>query len=232
LDAGFAFDAAATRGYCTAVPEMEQTASRPLRALSHPAFWTFFLAAILALPLARQALGPPAPPLPVLGRVPAFRFTDQNGAAFGPEQLSGKPWVADFVFTRCPSVCPLMTGRLAALQGRLGERVHLVSISVDPDFDTPERLRAFAEEHGATSPRWHFLTGDSADVQRAVTEGFKISVVHEGAADDVLNLIHGVHLVLVDGRGRIRGYYDSGEADALEQLVRDAHRLDGSAVGS
>jgi len=205
---------------------MEQTASQALRAMSHPAVWTFFLAAILALPLARQALGPPARPLPVLGAVPDFHFTDQNGASFGPETLAGKPWVADFVFTRCPSVCPLMTERLAALQPRLGERVHVVSISVDPDFDTPERLRAFAAEHGATSPRWHFLTGDSAGVQRAVTEGFKISVVHEGPADDVLNLIHGVHLVLVDGRGRIRGYYDSTDADALERLVREARHLD------
>ncbi len=205
---------------------MEQSASPALRAISHPAFWTFFLAAILALPLLRQALGPPSPPLPVLGTVPAFRFTDQNGVAFGPEALAGKPWVADFVFTRCPSVCPLMTERLAALQPRLGERVHLVSVSVDPDFDTPERLRAFAAQHGATSPRWHFLTGDTASVQRAVTEGFKISVVHEGAADDVLNLIHGVHLVLVDGQGRIRGYYDSTDADALERLARDVRRLD------
>ncbi len=159
--------------------------------------------------------------------MPAFHFTDQNGAAFGPEMLAGKPWVADFVFTRCPTVCPLMTERLAALQPRLGERVHLVSVSVDPDFDTPERLKAFAAEHGAASPRWHFLTGDSADVQRAVTEGFKITLVHEGSADDVLNLIHGVHVVLVDGAGHIRGYYDSTDSDALERLARDARHLGG-----
>jgi protein SCO1 len=204
---------------------MEATASRPLRALSHPGFWTAVLAAIIALPLAHRMLGPRAEPLPVLGTVPSFQFQDQNGVAFGPETLQGKPWVADFVFTRCPTVCPLMTERLAALVPQLGERVHLVSLSVDPDFDTPERLRAFAREHRATSPRWHFLTGDSAAVQRAVTEGFKISLSHEGPDADFLSIVHGVHLVLVDGEGHIRGYYDSGDPEALDRLVRDARRL-------
>jgi len=205
--------------------EESQTALRPLRTLSHPFFWTFLLAALIALPLARRVLLPPAPALPILGTVPAFRFIDQNGAPFGPERLAGKPWVADFVFTRCPAVCPLMTERLAALQPELGEGVHLVSVSVDPDYDTPERLRAFAAQHGAVSARWHFLTGDSQAVQRAVTEGFKVTAVHEGPADDVNNLIHGVHVVLVDGAGRIRGYYDSTDRDALSRLVDDAQRL-------
>ena len=206
---------------------MELTASRPLRMLSHPAFWTLALLAIVAMPLARRALGPEAPPLPVLGVVPAFRFIDQDGVAFGPETLGGKPWVADFIFTRCPTVCPLMTEQLAALAPRLPSHMHLVSFSVEPDYDTPERLRAFAREHGAESARWHFLTGDSKDIQRAVTEGFKISLTHEGAEEDFLSIVHGVHLVLVDTQGRIRGYYDSTDPEALERLVRDAHHLGG-----
>jgi protein SCO1/2 len=204
---------------------VEATASAPLRALSQPAFWTLVLGAIVALPLAHRMLGPPARPLPVLGAVPAFRFQDQNGAPFGPETLAGRAWVADFIFTRCPTVCPLMTERLAAMAPRLGEQVHLVSLSVDPDFDTPERLRAFAQAHGATLRRWHFLTGDSAAVQRAVTDGFKVSLTHEGADDDFLSIVHGVHLVLVDGEGQIRGYYDSTDPDAVERLVGDAQRL-------
>jgi protein SCO1 len=203
------------------------TASRPLRTLSHPGFWTAVLAAIVALPLVHALRGPPAEPLPVLGTVPAFHFQDQSGAPFGPETLRGRPWVADFIFTRCPTVCPLLTERLAALAPRLGPQVHLVSLSVDPDFDTPERLRAFAQAHGATALRWHFLTGDSAAVQRAVTDGFKISLTHEGPETDFLSITHGVHLVLVDADGRIRGYYDSNDPEALERLVRDVHRLSG-----
>ncbi len=204
---------------------METAASRPLRTLSHPAFWTLVIAGIVALPLLHQALGPKATPLPILGTVPAFHFQDETGAPFGPETLRGKPWVADFVFTRCPTVCPLLTERLAALLPKLGERVHLVSVSVDPDFDTPQRLRAFAQQHGATSARWHFLTGDSAAIQRAVTDGFKISLDHEGPDGDFLSIVHGVHVVLVDPDGHIRGYYDSDDPEALERLVRDAHRL-------
>jgi protein SCO1 len=204
---------------------MELTTPQPLRTLSHPAFWTLVLAAIVALPLLRQALGPPAQPLPVLGSVPAFQFQDQTGAPFSPQTLRGKPWVADFIFTRCPTVCPLLTERLAALAPQLGTRVHLVSISVDPDFDTPERLRAFSEAHGAVLPRWHFLTGDTAAIQRAVTDGFKISLTHEGPETDFLSIVHGVHLVLVDGEGHIRGYYDSDDPEAIERLVHDAHRL-------
>jgi protein SCO1 len=206
---------------------MENTLSRPLRALSHPTLWTVVLAGIVALPLVHRVMGPPTRPLPVLGWVPAFRFLDQNGAPFGPQALAGKPWLVDFVFTRCPTVCPLMTERLVELEPRLPESVHLVSVSVDPDFDTPARLRAFAEEHGAATPRWHFLTGDSEAIQRAVVDGFKITLAHDGPTDDFLNIVHGVHVVLVDGSGRIRGYYDSSDAEAMERLVADARRLGG-----
>jgi protein SCO1 len=207
------------------MPPLEATASRPLRALSHPAFWTLALLAIIAMPLLREARGPKAVPLPVLGTVPSFHLIDQEGRTFGPETLAGSPWVVDFVFTRCPTVCPVMTERLAALLPRLGERVHLVSLSVDADFDTPSRLRDFAAAHGAQNPRWHFLTGDSAAIQRAVTDGFKISLAREGPDDDFLSIVHGVHVVLVDAGGRIRGYYDSNDAEALERLVRDARQL-------
>lgn len=206
---------------------MEATLSRPVRVLGSPTFWTCALLTIIALPLGRHLLGPAEAPLPVLGTVPAFVFTDEHGSPFSEKTLAGQPWVADFIFTRCPTVCPLMTEQLAALAPRLPSGLHLVSFSVEPDYDTPQRLRAFAKEHGAESARWHFLTGDSKDIQRAVTEGFKISLTHEGGEEDFLSIVHGVHLVLVDAQGRIRGYYDSTDAEALERLVRDARHLGG-----
>jgi len=206
---------------------MHDQISRPLRALSHPAFWTVLLAAIVAYPLLRSARRPPGPPLPVLGTVPAFGFVDQTGGPFALANLAGKPWVADFIFTRCPSVCPRMTRTLAQIRPRLGERVELVSFSVDPEFDTPERLRRFAAAQGADGPRWHFLTGPSTEVQKAVTDGFKITLERPGGEDDFLSIVHGVHLVLVDGQGRIRGYYDSTDPDALERLVGDVARVGG-----
>ena len=177
----------------------------------------------MALSIVRSALPTPLPPPPVLGTVPDFRLVDQTGAPFGPERLAGRVWVADFVFTRCPDVCPRMTERLAGVQRALGDRADVVSVSVDPTYDTPERLAAFARAHGAVSPRWHFLTGDSEQVQQAVLRGFKIAFARE--SEDIASITHGVHVVLVDGRGRIRGYYDSNDADALERLVTDARRL-------
>ncbi|MGZ6059869.1 MAG: SCO family protein [Myxococcaceae bacterium] len=188
-----------------------------------PWLWTGFLALVMAMPIVRSALPPPLPPPPVLGTVPDFRLVDQTGAPFGPERLAGRVWVADFVFTRCPDVCPRMTERLAGVQRALGDRADMVSVSVDPEYDTPERLAAFARAHGAESPRWHFLTGESQHVQEAVLRGFKIAFARE--SDDIASITHGVHVVLVDGRGRIRGYYDSNDADSLERLVNDARRL-------
>ena len=116
-----------------------------------------------------------------------------------------------------------MTERLAGVQRALGGQADVVSVSVDPAYDTPERLAAFARAHGADSPRWHFLTGDSGHVQEAVLRGFKIAFSRD--SEDIATITHGVHVVLVDGRGRIRGYYDSNDADALERLVRDARRV-------
>ena len=188
-----------------------------------PWFWTGFLALVMALPVLRSALPTPVPPPPVLGAVPDFRLVDQTGAPFGPERLSGRVWIADFVFTRCPDICPRLTERLANVQRALGDQADVVSVSVDPAYDTPERLAAFARAHGADSPRWHFLPGDSGHVQEAVLLGFKIAFSRD--SEDIATITHGVHVVLVDGRGRIRGYYDSNDADALERLVRDARRL-------
>ena len=188
-----------------------------------PWLWTGFLALVMAVPVLRSALPAPLPPPPVLGTVPDFRLVDQTGAPFGPERLKGRVWIADFVFTRCPDVCPEMTGRMAAIQRTLGERVDLVSVSVDPAYDTPPRLAAFARANGAESPRWHFLTGDSRQIQESVLRGFNVAFARE--SEDIATLTHGVHVVLVDGRGRIRGYYDSKDPDALERLVTDARGL-------
>lgn len=188
-----------------------------------PWLWTAFLALVMAVPVLRSTLPAPLPTPPVLGTVPDFRLVDQTGTPFGPERLKGRVWIADFVFTRCPDVCPRMTERLAGVQRALGERVDVVSVSVDPEYDTPARLAAFAQANGVRSPRWHFLTGDSQGIQESVLRGFNVAFSRE--TEDIATLTHGVHVVLVDGRGRIRGYYDSNDADAVERLLTDARRL-------
>jgi protein SCO1/2 len=116
-----------------------------------------------------------------------------------------------------------MTERLAGVHRMLGDRVDVVSVSVDPEYDTPQRLAAFARANGAESPRWYFLTGESRHVRETVLRGFQVAFARDSG--DISSITHGVHVVLVDGRGRIRGYYDSSDPDALERLVTDARRL-------
>jgi protein SCO1/2 len=100
-----------------------------------------------------------------------------------------------------------------------------VSFSVDPTFDTPEVLAAYARTHHAVSERWHFLTGDQSAMQKTVELGLKTAMEKTGEKDGVPAINHGSHFVLVDQAGQIRGVYDMNDADAVARVVRDAGRL-------
>lgn len=166
-------------------------------------------------------------PLPQLGELPTFQLTDQSGKSFGSEQLRGQVWVANFIFTSCAGVCPLLTRKMGEVQDFLVKRgvdgVKLISISVDPVTDTPERLASYAESFQADSERWHFLTGSEPAVQDLVVKGFRISM-GKMAAETGFEVVHGERFVLVDGLGRIRSYYQSDEK-SLKALRRDLVRL-------
>ena len=166
-----------------------------------------------------------ARPLPRLGRVADFSLTDQSGTPVSRRSLAGKPWVASFFFTRCPTVCPLITSRMQRLN-RLASAsdtpLPLVSITVDPGHDGSAVLEAYAKEHHVG---WSMLTGSEGTVQ-ALARSFAVAM--EGRADpDALNygILHSGHLILIDGDGTIRGYYRSAEPDAEQRILDDARRL-------
>ena len=168
----------------------------------------------------------PQPALPpIMGAVPSFTLIDQHGRPVTREALRGAPWIADFIFTRCGGQCPMMTARMRTLQQRLpaDARVRLVSFSVDPSYDTPPVLAAYAARAGA-GERWFFLTGDQATILRLSRDGFKLAAEPEGGPAEE-PVIHSVRLVLVDGQERIRGYYDGSEPASVEQLLRDLAAL-------
>jgi protein SCO1 len=166
--------------------------------------------------------------LDVLGPVPDVAVLDQTGARLRTADLAGRVLVANFIFTRCPTVCPVTSLKMKRIGERLADQpgVGLVSVSVDPKHDTPEVLRAFAARYGADPARWRFLTGEAGALRRAVEEGFKLNLEQRGElADGTPDIVHDLHFVLIDRQLRIRGYYDSEESGRLDDLVRDARRL-------
>jgi len=185
------------------------------------------LAFALCVGLSAVAIRARPQPLPELGSLPEFQLTGHDGKPLARASLLGRPFVADFIFTRCGGICPAMTARMAQLQRRVDPRVRLVSFSVDPEHDTPEVLARYARDFGA-GPGWVFVTGPRAELHALATDGFHLAAMEippdqrQGGDGPFL---HSGKFVLVDGQGRIRGYYDSEEPGELAQLERDAARL-------
>lgn len=165
-------------------------------------------------------------PLLELAALPSFELTAQSGAPFGLDQVRGHVSVANFIFTSCPSICPALTAKMSDLQRRFAglTDVRLVSFSVDPERDTPERLREYGARYGANADRWSFVTGRTDELRRVVTEGFRVAMGDRTPVGEHYDIAHGGHFVLIDRSGTIRGYYPS-DAEATERLVRDVHRL-------
>jgi len=161
-------------------------------------------------------------PLPVLATLPPFSLADQHGAPVTADGLRGTVWVANFIFTRCPDVCPALTGRMAELQKKVPTGVALVSISVDPLHDTPEVLQAYATQHGA-GPTWKFLTGPRDAVAALLRDGFKVAYSDDGPA--VNPITHSDRFMLVDRAGRVRGTYHGLEPEAVAKIPGDAAAL-------
>jgi len=162
--------------------------------------------------------------IPAYGQVPPFQLTNQNGQPFGSANLENKIWIADFVFTSCPGPCPIISSRMSELQKPLEKSdVHLVSFSVDPDKDTPEVLRNYAEKLHARPNRWDFLTGDKTAIYQLSQKGFKLAAAD--GSDEMGVPVHSTRLVLVDRHGQIRGYYDALAADTVTKVLADTNHL-------
>ena len=167
------------------------------------------------------------PPLPVLGRVPPFALKDQRGRPLGSAELRGKPWVAAFMFTRCPTICPRITRRMRELQidaKARGVPLRFVSFSVDPENDTPEVLRAYAERFGVDQASWSFLTGELEVVQKTAVNGFKMAL-ENGPGAEPESILHGSHLVLIDSELDLRGYYRSESPEETARLLVNFARV-------
>jgi cytochrome oxidase Cu insertion factor (SCO1/SenC/PrrC family) len=163
-------------------------------------------------------------PIRSYGTVPNFQLTNQNNQPFCSTQLAGKIWIADFIFTSCPGPCPMVSSRMGELQRPLEKTdVHLVSFSVDPEKDTPNVLRGYAEKLKAQPARWDFLTGSKSMIYDLSKNGFKLAV--SDGSDEAGVPVHSTRIVLVDRHGAIRGYYDALAPDAVTKLLADTSHL-------
>ena len=153
--------------------------------------------------------------------VPDFSLTNQKGESLGLSDMAGKIWIADFIFTNCPTICPAMTQEMARLQSEfVADPVYFVSFSVDPERDTTEVLTRYAKAYGADDRRWHFLTGDKAHIYQLAEQGFSLAAGHKGS-----DILHSPRFVLVKADGNIHDYYDSRSKPAMLRLRRNVKVL-------
>jgi cytochrome oxidase Cu insertion factor (SCO1/SenC/PrrC family) len=155
--------------------------------------------------------------------VPPFSLTNQDGKPFTNASVTGKVWVANYVFTRCAGPCPTMTAEMASLAHDINQPdVRFVSFSVDPEYDTPAVLKDYASRFGADHSRWSFVTGEKSQIFRLAERGMKITAAPAGENNVI---IHSEKFVLVDREGWIRGYYDLKDAAAMKKLRDDIRAL-------
>jgi len=178
----------------------------------------------LAVVLALSAVGCGDDELPEILVVRDFTLTSHRDEPFSSAELDGEVWVASFVFTSCPDVCPLITNQVANLHRRVtDERVRFVSVSVDPEVDTPARLADYAQRYGADD-RWVFLTGEPSAVREVVTQTFRVPMGAPRGDEGGYDIAHAEQLFLVDADGVLRGRYDT-DREGMDRLARDIERL-------
>ncbi len=199
------------------------------KIIKSPYLWAFFLGIgslhlIKEMALRRRH----APPPMVI--VPDWQLVDQHGQPRGQKQLEGKVVIADFFFTSCPSICPKLTEAMKEIHQRFSKKtdqIAFISITVDPETDTPEVLKAFMAKNKFDFPNWHCLTGSKKDIYSVVVEKMR---VHMGEREEIANapgvydIPHMGHLALFDQRGALRGLFKT-ESVEMAALVRAAEFL-------
>lgn len=161
--------------------------------------------------------------VPILFATPQFSFVDQDGVRSSKNDLLGKIWVADYIFTNCHGVCPRVTAKFVALQKELTDpEFRFVSFSVDPQRDVPKVLKDYAAEHNPGEKRWKLL--QPPDMQTINALATKMSAIQH-PHDSKDQILHTDFFVLIDDVGHVRGLYDSKDDAAMDRLKHDANTL-------
>jgi protein SCO1 len=194
----------------------------------HRVIWGLLVGGLLAVVVA-FVLAPPAQPrLPVIHQVHGFTLTNQVGTAVSLADLNGKVWVANVIFSRCPTQCRKLSRQMQRVQAELPARAHLVSLTADPSYDSAPVLQRYGEQYQTDPQRWWFLTGSKTEVYRVAVEDLKFSVLESGdpapaKLEDLF--IHSTSYSVVDRRGRLRAVVQGEAPDAEHQILDAVRRL-------
>lgn len=197
------------------------------RLMTKKSFWFIACGFFFIYPLAKSVNRDLPKELPILSDLPAYAFTDENGKTFGSNELKGKVYIANFVFTTCQTSCPVILNRVQMVQHRMRgviDRAAIVTFTVDPQTDTSEILYKKARDLKANPVVWRFLRAPITETKKLLVDGFKVPVGDKEIANSVMDVAHSNKLVLVDQDGKIRGYY-SIEKDGINQLMIDTGLL-------
>lgn len=202
---------------------MQRQNNRPLAVI--PARPGLLLIMILLIFSIQSCRLEPKEPLPVLGTIDVpYTFTDQDGVPVSQKLFAGKIYVADFFFTSCPTICPVMKSQMLRVYESFAEQdnILLLSHTIDPDHDTVEVLHDYAQRLGILSARWHMVTGPKNEIYDTAKR-YMLAAMEDKQAPG--GFIHSGSFCLVDGQGRIRGFYRGTEEDSVDQLIVDIRRL-------
>ncbi|WP_297335440.1 SCO family protein [Algoriphagus sp.] len=157
--------------------------------------------------------------------IPDFTFVNQEGNATGRSDMEGKVTIVDFFFTSCPSICPVMSKEMERVNDmfRNEDQVRIMSISIDPEYDTPEILKEYAERHGANPGKWDFLSGPKEETYDLARCGFALPTLDGAGNPD--DFVHSDKFVLIDEQGRIRGYYSGTNREDVDLLMLETKVL-------
>jgi protein SCO1 len=154
-----------------------------------------------------------------------FEFTNQNGKRITHKDYEGKIYVADFFFTTCPTICPIMKDNMVKVQEAIKNdpNILLLSHTVMPHIDSVPVLKAYALEKGVIDEKWNLVTGDKRDIFYIARKSYL--AVKTESLDEMYDMVHTENFILVDQKRRIRGFYDGTKDEDIQRLIEDLRFL-------
>ncbi len=212
-----------------ATPSVQPTLPRNGRKVLLTMLGVLLVTVVPSIVIPTLMCRPPPTVLEDYGELPAFVLRDESDHEFTQEALRGHVTIVNFIFTRCESICPVTSMKMQKLQDKTamaGDAIKLVSFSVDPSYDTPARLAAYATKFAADPSRWRFVTGPIETIRALVQGPMMQSMEQTGVtASGAPDIAHNGHFLLIDTQLHIRGLYDSAEVQRLDAMVRHARYL-------